>query len=167
MSRLFAEEFVVPLLPGEPEAAEVRYDETYALNVLPDGRPFIAASQAGGTVTLTKVRDEASDADAPGDAGSPTLRITTKIDTEYVDFAPNASLGTTTDTRVREEADDADRDARSGEDFFHLGTETRTSVREEADDMDRNAWVGEGLSILRTRTHAFAPDGFGPALLVP
>ena len=135
MSRLFAEAFVVPLLAGELEEPAVRYDENRGLNVLPDGRPFLAVGQAGGTDTFTEVRGEADDADRAGDQGSVTLTTVTKVKAERDDFARGASLGTSTDTRVRNEPDDEDRAARAADGFFNLGTATKTSVRAEAADV--------------------------------
>jgi hypothetical protein len=139
MSRLFAQAFLVPLLPDVGQEPELRYDEDRALNVLPDGRPFIAMGHVSGTETMTEVRSEADDYDQPGDDDALTLSTITKVKTERDDFARDSAVGTRTDTRVRNEPDDEDRDARAADGFFNLGTVTHTFVRAEAEDEDRDA----------------------------
>jgi len=174
MSRLFAEAFLVPLLPDEGQEPELRYDEDRALNVLPDGRPFIAMGHVSGTETMTEVRSEADDYDQPGDGDALTLSTITKVKAERDDFARDSAVGTSTDTRVRNEPDDEDRDARAGDGFFNLGTATKSSIGGEPDDTDRDARAADGFVNLGTVTHTFvraeAEDedrdagafGFGP-----
>lgn len=174
MTRLFAEAFLVPLSPEEAQGPELRYDEDRALNVLPDGRPFIAMGDVGGTATTTRVRSEADDYDQPRDDNALPLSSITKVKAERDDFARDSSVGTCTDTAVRSEPDDEDRDARAGDGFFSLGTVTKSSIGGEPDDADRDARAADGFFSLATVTHTFvraeaedadrdaAPFGFRP-----
>jgi hypothetical protein len=134
------------VLPDDSDEPDVRYDEDRALNVLPDGSPFIAVGQMGGTVTLTEVRNEADDADPEGDNRAVTLTTVTKVKAERDDFARGASLETSTITRVRNEPDDEDRDARAADGAFNLATwtATKSSVGTEPDDQDRDISSDEG-----------------------
>jgi hypothetical protein len=169
VARLFAEAFSVPLLPSDGTEPELRYDEERALNVLPDGRPFIEVGRAGGTETLTEVRSEADDYDESGHDDEVALTTVTKVASERDDvtrahlgtqtetrvpgekddFARGAFLGTMTETSVSREPDDEDRDARGVEGFFSFGTVTKTSVAGEADDFwsedDEPPLVGPAL----------------------
>jgi hypothetical protein len=140
VARLFAEAFSVPLLPSDGTEPELRYDEERALNVLPDGRPFIEVGRAGGTETLTEVRSEADDYDESGHDDEVALTTVTKVASERDDV---------TETSVSREPDDEDRDARGVEGFFSFGTVTKTSVAGEADDFwsedDEPPLVGPAL----------------------
>jgi hypothetical protein len=143
MTQLFAQAFLVPLLPADGEEPAVRYDEERALNVLPDGRPFIEAGGVGGTVTLTKMRSEADDYDTGSDDVRPRPELivgteTRRVPGEQEDFERRSFLSSMTKTEVRAEPDDEDRDARGDEGFFNLATTTWTFVQAEAEDKDQD-----------------------------
>jgi hypothetical protein len=143
MTQLFAQAFLVPLLPADGEEPVLRYDEERALTVLPDGRPFIEASGVGETVTLTKMRSEADDYDQASDDArrQPELLVgteTRRVPAEQEDFERRSFLSSMTKTEVRAEPDDEDRDARGDEGFFNLATTTSTFVRAEAEDRDHD-----------------------------
>jgi putative ATP-grasp target RiPP len=154
MRRLFAEEFLVPVLDPERPKPELRYDEERQLNVMPDGRPFVEPGRAGSTDTLTEVRSEADDYDPPpGDEALATLGTLTKVQTERDDFAAD-TLGLATETRMPGERDDFapevflgtytagggepdddDIQARAGGDYLDAPyAGTKTGARGEADD---------------------------------
>jgi hypothetical protein len=173
MRRLFAEAFLVPLLDPEQDEPVLHYDEGRALNLLSDGRPFIETGHAGRgfagrTDTLTEVRAEQDDFDAPDDDGDMLAQLSTitKVRAERDDFASPEVMFATETRQAPGERDDFCRSeialstetAADGEaDDFARGERaagTQTFVRRESDDV---AW-GEHWADTKTSVRGEADD---------
>jgi hypothetical protein len=173
MRRLFAEAFLVSLLDPEQDEPVLHYDEERALTLLSDGRPFIETGHAGRafagrTDTLTEVRAEQDDFDAPDDDTDMLAQLSTltKVRAERDDFAsPEVMFATETrqapgeqDDFCRSEANMGTETAVGGEsDDFARGERavgTQTFVRRESDDV---AW-GEHWAGTKTAVRGEADD---------
>ena len=119
--RLLVEELLVDPVEGRTPSPP-RYVEDLGYSLAPDGRPYVEATSAGETRTVTKIASEDDDSDQD----STRTRTFTFVAAEEEDWEARLAL-TGTETRIGSE--DPDR-------AEWAVTRTLTKIQDEAEDRD-------------------------------